>query len=97
MMNEMWSYDTYSAGWSSRQVRDFRHIFMKLVDLDKKYPSKYTKCPSSGSRIVPCGRMTKQLSFFANTANAPAKTEFLHKTNFPPANIRSGNLLTGLL
>jgi hypothetical protein len=30
MTNEMWSYDTYSAGWSSRQVRDFRHIFMKL-------------------------------------------------------------------
>jgi len=39
--------------------------------------------------------MNKQLSFSANTANAPAKTEFLHKANYPPADIRSGNLLTG--
>jgi len=57
-------------------LSDFNETRIFSIDFENSSHIKFNENPSSGSRVVPCGRtdITKLMVAFRNSANAPKKT-----------------------
>ena len=57
-------------------LSDFNETRITSIHFENSSHIKFNENPSSGSRVIPCGRtdMTKPIVAFRNFANAPKKT-----------------------